>query len=102
MRIRAEREFAAVYRTGRRVKLGPMVVILQPNRLGHPRLGISAPRRLGGAVVRNRVKRMIREAFRLSQHELGAMDIVCVPRSVPESVDQVARILKDAAARFEK
>jgi ribonuclease P protein component len=66
---------------------GPLVVFTMPNGRAFHRLGLSIGKRVGGATERNRVKRMIREAFRLSQHALpllggagseaqGGMDIV--------------------------
>lgn len=52
-------------------------VIASPNGLGHPRLGLSVGvRAAGSAVNRNRVKRVVRERFRVSQQELPAVDIV--------------------------
>jgi ribonuclease P protein component len=48
--------------------------------LGGARLGLTVPRALGGAVVRNRIKRRLREAFRIHHAEFGAWDIVLNPR----------------------
>jgi ribonuclease P protein component len=49
-----------------------------------PRLGLVVSRKCGNAVNRNRWKRCLREAFRLSQHELPAFDFVVVPRAGSE------------------
>lgn len=52
---------------------GPITIFTVPNELGHCRLGLSVGSRVGNAVARNRIKRLIREAFRLEQHELAAV-----------------------------
>jgi ribonuclease P protein component len=51
------------------------------NDEGYARLGLVVSRRAGNAVARNRWKRRLREAFRLCQNELPAMDFVCIPRA---------------------
>lgn len=51
------------------------------NDVGHPRLGLTVSKRVGNAVARNRWKRLVREAFRLTQDRLPAVDLVCIARS---------------------
>ncbi len=64
------REYQGVYAYRLRAAIGPMTLSIRPNNLPHWRLGLAVSRRVGSAVARNRVKRLAREAFRLSQHEL--------------------------------
>ena len=71
-----------------RKRRGVLVVAALPNTLEHPRLGLSVGVRVGPATVRNRCKRLIREAFRLEQHALprsitGGYDLVVGVRPVP-------------------
>lgn len=55
---------------------------VRPNALGHPRIGLAiAARTVGKAVARNRVRRIIRESFRLAQHDLPAVDIIVGARA---------------------
>ena len=75
-RIRKRREYRAVYDGGRRVSGRAFVVFLLSNDLGHPRLGITAPKRVGNAVVRNRMKRIVREVFRRNREAFGTYDVV--------------------------
>ena len=57
-------------------------MIVRANELGAPRLGLAvAVRAAGGAVARNRLRRLIRESFRLNQHTLPALDLVVGCRS---------------------
>lgn len=69
MRLKSARQFKAVYRHGLRKRVGPVTIFARPNDREHLRLGLSVPRRVGKAAVRNRIKRLLREAFRLMQHD---------------------------------
>ncbi len=75
-RLRKPAEFATVYRSGRRLNRGPLRVVWRRNDLDTARLGLAIARRpLKSAVVRNRIKRLCRESFRLNSHRLPAVDI---------------------------
>ena len=65
-----------------------LVVYYRKNRLGHNRLGITVSTKLGHAVVRNRVRRRIREIFRLSQGSMKqGYDIIVVGRTRAAKAD---------------
>ncbi|PWW40240.1 ribonuclease P protein component [Idiomarina loihiensis] len=56
-------------------------MLATPNELGHPRIGVTvSKKRAKRAVDRNRIKRQIRETFRLSQHKIPAFDIVIIAK----------------------
>lgn len=87
--VRKRAEFERIQRGGERVQTARFVLILarSPASDGPTRLGITASRKVGGAVVRNRAKRLVRAAFRQT-HELFAPGIdvvVIVRRSLAES-----------------
>lgn len=78
--IRRRAEFQQVYDQGSRQGGRLMTVFILPRAGDVTRLGIAATRKLGGAVVRNRAKRLIREIFRRHRHPPG-LDIVVIPRA---------------------
>jgi ribonuclease P protein component len=81
-RVRKRAEFLEIQGDGARVNGDCLVFILKRRPAGSPlRLGITASRKIGGAVQRNRARRLIREAFRALFHELPrAVDIVVIVR----------------------
>ena len=78
-RIRRRAEFKQVYERGTRIRSRYSTVFMLPNDRGVGRLGIAATRKLGGAVQRNRAKRLIREVFRRNKIADG-FDVVVVPK----------------------
>jgi ribonuclease P protein component len=65
-RIVRSSDFRSLYDAGRRFDAGKFVLFVRPNDLEYHRLGLTVSRKVGGAVVRNRVKRLFREIFRRS------------------------------------
>jgi ribonuclease P protein component len=91
-RLRGRAEYLRVFRTGGRSSRPGLAVHAAPNELGRNRLGISVGQRFGNAVARNRIRRLLKEAFRLegrlenrSEERSGGAsraqgyDLVCVP-----------------------
>ena len=82
-RLSRSGEFERVYREGRSYASRHLVIYCFPrsDRDGDPRLGLSVGRKLGGAVERNRIKRLLREAFWARADDLDdGYDFVIVAR----------------------
>jgi ribonuclease P protein component len=80
-RIRHNQDFRAVYRLRRSVADDVLIVYARRNGSEETRLGVSVSRKVGNAVLRNRWKRLIREAFRRSRAALPpGLDLVVIPR----------------------
>ena len=79
--VKENYEFRRIYRKGRSAVSPCLVVYCQKNRRGQSRLGVTVSTKLGHAVVRNRVRRRLREIYRLNREKMPAgYDIIIVAR----------------------
>jgi len=86
LRLKKRSEYALVYREGTAWVGGLVVMKAKRNRLGCTRYGFSVTKRLGNAVQRNRLKRLLREIVDLQSVKPG-WDIVLIARSVAVTAD---------------
>jgi ribonuclease P protein component len=107
-RLRTPAEFDRVYRARASAANGLMVVYGLPNEGPYTRLGLSVSRKVGGAVVRNRWKRVLREAFRLQTANLPPqLDLIVVakrpkPPTLAEAMASLVRLGGDVVRRLER
>lgn len=79
--LKENHEFRRLYHRGASSATAHLVLYCRKNRLGKNRLGLTVSAKLGGAVQRNRVKRLLREAYRLHEDAFGTgVDLVLVAR----------------------
>lgn len=103
-RLGGRLEFAAVFDARVRESRGFLTVYARPNDLPHPRLGLSINRKVGTAPRRNRIKRLLREAFRLMQHDLpvGYDWVVVVRPHEPVPLAEYQRMLSTMAVKLHR
>lgn len=80
IRLRKRAEFLRLSGSAQKFAAKGFLVVWQPNNLEHARLGITASKKIGCAVVRNRFKRCMREMFRNLRHQLPAVDLNIIAR----------------------
>ena len=106
--LRRPADFRRVYERRRSVSDARLIVYACPNGLPHLRLGLSVSKKVGGAVKRNRLRRLFREAFRLTRHQMPAgLDLILIPRSpeeppLAELVESLPKLVAQAARRLER
>src|ERR1044071_569736 len=80
-RLRKRPEFLKLSRTGKKFHSRNFVVIYQASERGSSRLGVTVSGKVGNAIVRNRIKRYIREGFRRRRSELvPALDVLVIAK----------------------
>jgi ribonuclease P protein component len=109
-RLTRSRDFDAVYRRGRSVASRYLILhwfAREEDVDGPPRLGIAVPRAVGNSVLRNRIKRQLREAWRASPPDSPCDYVLVVRPGLPETVEargfawlqeRIAEVLGKAAA----
>jgi ribonuclease P protein component len=102
--IRQRTEFQQIYERGAKVHGRYATLFFLPTDRPFARLGIAATKKLGGAVVRNRAKRLIREVFRLTKVDGSAagLDIVVVPKRelLDASLDAIETDYRNHLAKY--
>jgi ribonuclease P protein component len=106
--LRRASDFRRVYERRRSVSDSSLIVYACENNLPYLRLGLSVSRKMGGAVQRNRLRRLYREAFRLTRHEMPmGLDLILIPRrSEPPSLAELKKslpsLVRQAARKLER
>jgi ribonuclease P protein component len=93
--VRKRFEYRRLRNEGRRVHTQSFVLQVAPSEHARARLGLTVSRHVGGAVRRNRIKRLVREAFRLRRDLFPATSDVVVIAKNDCKVAQLADVLRE-------
>jgi ribonuclease P protein component len=86
-RLKKSSDFSRVYNKGKSFADKYLVIYYVPNRLNETRVGFSISKKVGNSVVRNRVKRLIKESFRLNANIKGHYDVIFIARVRAKEAD---------------
>jgi len=101
-RLQRRRDFEHVYEAGLRLRARNFALFAAPNDLGFSRLGVVASRKVGGAVRRNRARRLLREAFRLNKNRLRCPCDVILVASPSWQILRLSEVEPDLQQLLEK
>ena len=100
--LKGNRSFRRMYSKGKSAATATLVLYLRRNGAGENRLGLTVGTKVGKAVRRNRIRRRLREIYRLHEHELKqGYDVVIVARHKAAETDY-HRLERDLLRAFEK
>lgn len=86
--LKKNKEFKHIYKKGKSYANRLLVIYYLPNEKNYNRLGLSVSKKVGNSVIRNRVKRLLRESYRLNEENIKtAYDIVIIARVQSDKAD---------------
>ena len=98
-RVRRRAEFVSLQREGRRRHTAHFVVVRRPSAGGTSRLGVTVSKRVGNAVKRNRIKRLVREVFRRRRETISPpSDVVVIARPGADTLTYAQAAIEFARA----
>ena len=103
-RLKKRYEFKQAQLSGRRIHTPHFLIVVHPNALQNTRLGITVTKKVGNAVQRNRIKRLVREVFRRNRPMFpGSHDLVFIAKRGATDVDYHSLLdeLRRAANRLQ-
>lgn len=88
-RVITRAEFKSIFDSSKKIAQRNLVLLFKPNAKPHARLGVVVGKRTAkSAVLRNRIKRVIRESFRSNQDRLKRVDIIIIARKPCETLNK--------------
>jgi ribonuclease P protein component len=104
-RLRKRSEFVSLSKTGNKYHNSHFLAVVEKSRLERTRIGITVTKKVGCAVVRNKVKRLVREYFRKNRHKIhGNLDINIIAKKRTNGDDnrKITKALQDIFYKIER